>query len=638
MRYQVCCSSKDLRPVAAARVPFSLSRFGAAAGLGYQVRRLIDRLGFRNLMTAKIFAGVRRLLTVHALPLSGVFAAVLALPTLNSPLLQDDVVHRVMLLDKSPNLHWGPLELYDFIGAPSRPVRELRDRGFLPWFASDSLRIRFLRPLSSAVLAADAKVFGDRTWASRLHSLGWFLGILVVANAIHRRFLAPLTAGLASVIYSVSFAHMMPVGWIAARHTLICSALSLVSFACHVRGRDSGARSVRWFSTLAFAAGLLAGEMTLGTVALIAAWEWLAANDSQRKRIVALLPFAALTLIYLAFYLRMGYGVTASGGYISLTDGFGGAIAAVRHFFILLGDLVGAVPSDPFGTAATGVQTAGAVIGLTLVAGAVALLRVSRPHLDDRDRIAVRWLAVATAGAALPGAFALVGGRVLTLALVPASGVVAILLVAGFTTLRRNALPTYERLFAAAMVIALATGHLGAAPILRILGGMMVTRLAVEQHTVAALTPPCSGSMVIVAAADPTVATYVPATMALGDRGPERLRVLSMAPVDHRIENVTRSGFDLVARNRRGTETIWEALYGNSVMRSGAHVRIPSLDALILEDRDGLPMRVRFDFGEPLDSGRLCFYEWSGRGLVPIAPPRPGQTRDLPHRRGPMGW
>jgi hypothetical protein len=564
-------------------------------------------------------------------------AIALALPTLNSPLLQDDVVHRVMLLDRAPGVHWGPLDLYDFIGAPARPATLLRDRGFLPWFAGSDLKLRFFRPLSSAVLVADARLFGEHLLASRLHSLLWFLGVLAGVSALHRRFLSPPSAALGTLVYALSAGHLLPVGWIAARHALICSAFSLGSFWLHLRARQDAWSPGRWLSWLAFSGGLLAGEMGLGALALIGAWEAFGASDAWGKRIRALLPFAGMTLFYLVAYAVMDYGVRGSGGYVSLS-GMAGLGAATRHFLILIGELVAATPSDLVGAASAAAQAVAAAWGILTAVAAWVLYRISRSHIDARDLKALRWLPAAAAAAALPGALALIGGRVLTLALVPASSAVAILLLGGLSMLRSGGLKGSPRLFAAVTIGGFAFGHLVAAPVLRIAVGTVLTNLARQQRDLAAGTPFCKGVMVLVAAADPVVATYVPVTMTLMNRGPERLRVLSMAPNQHRIENVTRTGFDLVTEGGTRTRTVWERLYGGGPMSSGTRVTLTSLDARVIEDRDDVPVRVRFDFGEPLDAGHLCFFVWRDGMISPLAPPRPGETIDLPHQPGPMGW
>lgn len=571
-----------------------------------------------------------------AVPLAFVFAVLLALPSLTAPLLQDDVVHRGMLYDKAPGVHWSLFELYDFVGGPTGPASLMIDRGLLPWFTDNALTLRFFRPLSSALLAMDAGLFGERTWLARLHSLLWLLAILGLVAVLHRRLLSPSTAGVATLIYAISAGHALPVSWIAARHTLVCTAFSLLAFWLHVRGREDGWRLGRWLSPVAFAVGLLGGEMTLGTVALVGAWEIVGRRDSIRDRILASLPVASLAFVYLGCYGAMGYGARGSGAYTGLGGGLSDALTVVRHFLILVGEMVAATPSDAFGVATGSVQTAAALWGATMAVAMTAVYRLARPHVDSRDAAAMRWMPIAAALAALPGALALVGGRVLTLALFPATGAVAVVLVSGIAAARQRGLPTLTRTCMAVALAGFAVGHFLAGPAFRMIIGVELARLAREQHEVAMRVAPCPGVMVLVAAADPTIATYVPATLALHDRGPERLRVLSMAASDHRVDNVTRTGFDLTTVGGDRARSVWERLYRSGPLEAGARVRVTGLDAIVLEDRGGDPVRVRFDFGEPLDSPHLCLFQWRDGGIIPLRPPAPGETIDVPYEPGPM--
>jgi len=209
-------------------------------------------------------------------------------------------------------------------------------------------------------------------------------------------------------------------------------------------------------------------------------------------------------------------------------------------------------------------------------------------------------------------------------------------LVRGAATVREEGVRTLARAFMAVAIAGFALGHFVTGPVLRAIIGFELARLAREQHEQAARMAPCLGVMVLVAAADPTIATYVPATLALRDRGPERLRVLSMAASNHRIDNVTRTGFDLTTPGSDRERSVWERLYRSGPLAAGTRVRVAGLDALVVEDRDGAPVRVRFDFSEPLDSAHLCLLQWRDGGIVPLLPPAPGETMDLPHQPGPM--
>jgi hypothetical protein len=73
-------------------------------------------------------------------------------------------------------------------------------------------------------------------------------------------------------------------------------------------------------------------------------------------------------------------------------------------------------------------------------------------------------------------------------------------------------------------------------------------------------------------------------------------------------------------------------------MPSGTRVTLTSFDATVVEDREGVPSRVRFDFGEPLASTHLCLSVWRDGAIVRIEKPEPGEVIDLPYHPGPMGW
>jgi hypothetical protein len=576
------------------------------------------------------------LLDRRGLPLALVAAVLLALPGLRSPLLLDDVVHRAMLEDRLPGVRWGPLELYDFVGAPDRSATVLRDHGSVPWFTADDLRLRFVRPLSSAVLAAEARLDERWLWIARLHSLTWFGICLVFVAALHRRVLAR-GSGLATIIYAVAAAHAMPISWLAARYALVCSAFGLLGVWCYLRAREDGWRAGRWVAPPALGAGLLAGETAMGAVALIAAWELTVARGTPGERLRAFAAVGALAAIYLVTYVVLGYGARASGIYLDAAGGLETWLTAGRRFLILAGEMIAGTPSDAFAAEPAFIQTLGAAWGAAAICAAWLICRVSREQTAVRLHGAVAWMAVAAATASLPGTLASLGGRVLTIALVPSSALVAVLILGALGAADRpdsmRAVRTALRIAAGGLLIA----HLGLGPFVRAAAGVALARVAEETEAVAAATPSCDGTMVLVAAADPTIATYVPAVLARAARAPERLRVLSMAPGDHRVEHITETGFDLVTLRTDRERSLWELLYRRAPLPAGTRVTIPSLDALVAADSRGAPLRVRFDFGMPLSSRDLCFLHWRDGQLKELN--LTGQTQvDLPHEPGPLGW
>jgi hypothetical protein len=575
-----------------------------------------------------------RKLLVVACALAAAFAA----PFLSSPLVLDDVVHRVMLERRIPDPHWGALELYDFLGGPGRDIPRLRDLGAVPWFAGEDLSLRFFRPLSSATLALDVQLFGRRLVPVRIHSLLWLFASIVLVAALHDRLLTRRTAPLATFISAVAAAHAMPVLWLAARHTVVATTWSLAAIYFHVRARADEWAPGRVLASIAFAVALLAGEMALGTLAVLIAWEAIGRRTPPTAFVRVLLPFFVLSAVYLALYVGLGYGARGSGGYAAISPSIATFSMGLRHWLILLGELAVGAPSDPSGSASTAVQwiaAGGSAIAVAIVA---AMVRLSRAWIAPREMTALIWMAVAAAAAAAPGALAPIGGRVLTLALLPASGVAAIAILGGVNVLRSGTLSHSRKWLGGAALTALAFGHLVTGPLVRIGAGVELARIGRDQYRIASSVPPCEGGIAIVAAGDPTVSTYVAPTLLLGDRPIQDMHTLSMAAVDHRLERVAEASFDLVVLRNGREPDLWERLYRNTPIAAGDRVTVKSFDAAVREVENGWPTRVRFTFRAPLESGAVCFLQWRHARLEHVPLPTVGGAVAIPHERGTLGW
>ncbi len=214
----------------------------------------------------------------------------------------------------------------------------------------------------------------------------------------------------------------------------------------------------------------------------------------------------------------------------------------------------------------------------------------------------------------------------------------AIVIVRGAAAFGERTRPTVIRAFLAVAVVGLGFGHLVAAPALRVVMASVLSTLARDSQTLAAAAPPCRGIMVMVAASDPSLSTYLAPTLIVQGRAPASFRVLSMAAADHRIENVTGSGFDLAILAAVPRQTIWERLYRHTGLDPGYRVATPGLEVAVVEARGGAPTRLRVDFGQPLDSPDLCFVAWRGGALARLPPLAPSAAIDIPHEPGPMGW
>jgi hypothetical protein len=560
-------------------------------------------------------------------------ALVLALPSLQAPFFEDDVYHRAMLSLEVPGVQWHPLTLYEFVGDAAHPTTLLRDRGLVPWFSATDLRIRFFRPLSSGTLALDYYLFGERPWAARLQSLAWFFAALWLTRMVLGRLLSATAASWATLLYSLAAGHAMPISWLAARHGLVSTVLGLVCMRIHLAWRQQNWPTGRWLGPLMFAAALTSGEMALGTVGLLGAWELFARRERLTVRVMALAPYAVIGAAYLVLYAASGYG-PRGGAYLSPTDP-AAAMPALRQFGALIAELVAGIPSDVVTLAAAAAQWTLAAIGLGAALIGIALLRAIRTTADPLDRAGLVWLPIASAAAAAPGAFAVLGGRVLTLALVPASGILAIALLGAAAAARDRARRPGTRVVFGAAAAALILTHVIGAAAFRLLLARKMSHIADVQYEEVARVAGCSGTVLIVASSDPTIAMYVPATRHLQGLPPESTQVLSMSASDQRIENVTRTGFDIAVSGPARPRTVWEVLFHAAPMTAGTSVTVPSFTATVLEDRDGTPLRTRFEFGRPLDSG-FCYVTWRDGHLAALPAPTPGTRLELPYEPGPV--
>ncbi len=97
--------------------------------------------------------------------------------------ISDDYVHLSILEGKVEGFGSAPFDLYAFVTGPEAARRNV-ERGPLPWFTSPNTRIRFFRPLSSALLTAEHAVFGRWAPGYRLTAAAWYLALVALHAAL----------------------------------------------------------------------------------------------------------------------------------------------------------------------------------------------------------------------------------------------------------------------------------------------------------------------------------------------------------------------------------------------------------------------------------------------------------------------
>lgn len=581
----------------------------------------------------------------------------LVLPSLGGGFFADDFI-QIAQLEGWSVTRAGPLDLYAFVPRDPAVVEQLRQQGWLPYFTAPGLCIAFLRPLSSALMWLDHTLFGRWAVPYHVHTLLWYAALLAVVAALLRRTFTPAQAQLTSLalgLFCLDDGHAMAAGWIAARNATVSCTFVFAALVAHVRWRAQGWRVGALLAPLAAALGLAAGEMALGALAYLVAWEVVHQRPGKLR---ALAPTLTLLAIYLLLHRLSGSGGRASGAYL---DPFGDPLGFLRALpergLLLAGNLLVAAPIDSL------LFEPGLRLPLLLVSGAAVLgvawwLPRALDRLPTDEALTVRWLGLGAAGALLVSTPALLGERVLLAASLGGAVVLAALLRDAWRGLRQ---PGRTRAAAGLALVLLGGPNLALAPVALLAKTGFLGRISRQALALAGTAPisaPVPARVVVIALED-LLALHLPVlriwTQGLGPDDLQRLgdlrasgtlplpdqigylgsTVLSLAATTHQLRRTAANAFELSTP----TGTLFDGAWAESVrapglpLPRGQVIRLGYMTAVVLEDRGGRPTRVEFRFDQPLDDPSLIFLVFAQGQLRRFAPPAIGQQVDLPRGR-----
>jgi len=555
-------------------------------------------------------------------------------PSFAGSLWLDDYIHRAMVNHVYPSPR-GPLELYDFVSDHDRAV--LMTRGVLPWWTNPRLEIRFLRPLSSALLYGDHALFGAHPLVMHLHSFAWWLAAVFGARGLFRRFFAPRIALFATVVFALAPCHAIPLAWLANREALVSLALGLFALGHYEDFRASRSLGRGAAATLLFALSMAGGEYGLLLAGYVVTAEGFARDSTPRPsyaaRALGVLPWLAPTVAYLAVRRRFGYGAAGSGFYSDPTQAFGEFMShAPRRFASLLLDAWLSLDGDGL-RALDGWQ-----VGLMLVALLVFLaapVHGAIARLDDRAAGRATALLAGSVLGLAPALAVSSSPRLLAASMLGVASTVAIVLNDAWfaPSAPEGALESAHAprgQLTAIIAYLLGFLHLIHAPVTSWVVGKEIgfgARLFAAHarslgKRAGAVDAPSEAAVQLVRA--PNAALFMPFALNPRAEPPRRWRVLSRAPHVLATREGPRTLVLAAPRDVSLFTTEDGDVFGTAPMSLGAVLRVEDMVIEILEVGAEGPQRARFTFDRDLEADGMVWATETLRGYPSVAPPDVG--------------
>jgi hypothetical protein len=535
------------------------------------------------------------------------------------PLALDDFAQRAMIEGKAAPPR-GPFNLYDFISDDNRAA--LLARGAIPWWSDPRLKMRFLRPLPSALVWLDHRLFGYQSLGPHMISVAWWIAAVLAACFLYRTVMGARAALIATAAFALSPTLAIPLVWLANRDALVTLTFGALALALYLRWRARRSRVLGLAATAAFGAAALTGEYAICLAAYVVACEIGRLQESFGRRLLGVVPAALPLGIYTVVHLALGYGANASGFY---RDPIGDPIGYLRALpratsvliassWVAIDESSALLTSRPF--------SAALIVGGAIIVAASSWAMRRRDLLVDAGGAAA-WLACGSVLALLPLAATEPSRRILGIAALGVSGVLGILIERGREGLARQPRPT--AFIDLGAVLLLGYVHFIAAPS----ETRRISREAVDATSgsitrFASLRGASHAEMgVVVRANHPPTLLWTP--FMLRADAPEQWRVLSQTFERTTVIRTSPSALEVAAENGPLFAVGPTELLRTTPFNVGTVVQVPGLRATVLRvDEEGQPKAVRYDVDRDLDGRSIVWISEGQTGFREAHPPPVG--------------
>lgn len=551
----------------------------------------------------RVFANPRSVFVIMLL------ALLLSLPSLRIGLLSDDHFHRAILTHKSvvPIADdWSLFGLFSFEFGSAEHIYKSINIGALPWWSDADVKMQFFRPISELSHWLDYQLFPESPGLMHAHNILWYLALLAAAwQVLKRLFPARWMAVLALALLALDGSNGGAVGWIADRNALITTTLGLLTLSLHLRGRLDHRQWLVVPAVLCFGITLLAGENGFSTTAYLFAFAlWLDPQSGVIKRLLTLVPYGIISVIWLGFYKWANFGAHGSGMYIDpVTAPAQYLQALMQRMPLLLEAHFSALPISLEETRMSGSLRAAflAVAGLLIW-----------PAL--RQSASTRFFLTGLLVSLLPVCAAKPEDRLLVFSSFAAMGLVASTMIYWFSRVERTLVTRVAQAIAVLMLFV----HLLCSPV-AFVANYQLPAMALQRITTApALSMPVTaddaGRDVVLLNPPVVAAAFFQAWVRLGNDLPVARNSWVLASGSLPLK-VTRSADNaLLLEPQAGfldTANDWYIRSPEKKIAAGTVFDQGRMQAAILKlTGDGRPAQVEFRFADSLDSGQVRLMRW----------------------------
>jgi hypothetical protein len=583
-----------------------------------------------------MFLSFWRRLLAHpwCMPMLAVLGMLMVAPVVNVGLIGDDYIHRALLIGQATNAHPGAFfGLFTFADGQAAHTQALKQSGEAMWWASDSVRLSFWRPLAELTHWLDYQLWPDSPRLMHLHNILWYGLLVAMLGRLYRQLDPdPARAALACLIFTISSLHLYDISWIAARNQLIAGCLTVTALGAYHRWRSQGAARHGWIAFGALVLGLLTAEASLAIVGYLCAYcLTLDAGRPWAQRLRALAPFLMVVVAWRLLYNHLGYGSSGSGMYIDP----GADLARFAHALLLRMPTL--FLAEVFGVPSTLTAALPPIDRIVYAAGAavaVGAFMLAAAYFRLWSSAMARFLALGALFALIPVCAGQPTDRLLLNAELGLSAVLAMLFSRVWLHHRQYTGPVA---WAAKGVIGLSMlAHLLVFPVMMLGSAALMKRLVTPSTVDEPLSLPASAAdpaahvLLLNPPIAPMVYYYPTIRRYFGVTNPASMQALASGAV----QAITVDVLDAATIRLTGAKAFIDDLSRDvtaSPFKAGDVVDAGRMTVTVAAvSPTGVPTSVVFHFDRPLSDPQWRIYAWGDKGYVPFALPAPGHSVVLP--------